>query len=114
VFSEVQPQDLPASHAASVTSGNEGLVGPVWGGDSDEWQRIGHLLPGKAKGPVGVVTRMNGRELATCFPVRNFLTVQAISVSTGNFSSTVKRCSEAFIIYLYQVLKVKIQVYFMA
>jgi hypothetical protein len=58
---------------------------------------------------------MNGREFATCFPAgeRNLLAVQAISVGTGNFSPTVKRRSEKFIIYIYQVLKLKIQVYFM-
>jgi len=83
VYSEVQPQEIPASHIASLTSGNECLVGPGWWGDSDGWQRISHLLPEREG---------------------DFLTVHAISVSTGNFSPTVKRRNQKFIIYMYQVL----------
>jgi hypothetical protein len=49
VYSEVQPQDLPASHIASLISGNEEVVGPGWCGDPDGWQRISHLLSGKGK-----------------------------------------------------------------
>ena len=46
----IQPQDLPASYVASLTSGNEEVVGPGWCGDSDGRQRISHLLSGKGKG----------------------------------------------------------------
>jgi hypothetical protein len=50
VYSEVQPQDLPASYKTSLTSGNEEVVGPGSCGDLDGWQRISHLLSGKRKG----------------------------------------------------------------
>jgi len=50
VYSEVQPQEIPASHITSLTSGNEWSVGPGWCGDSDGWRRISYLLPGKGKG----------------------------------------------------------------
>jgi hypothetical protein len=58
---------------------------------------------------------MDGRELATCFPgrERNFLTVQAIS-GYREISPTAKLRNEKFIIYIYQVLKLRIQVYFTA
>lgn len=49
VYSELQPQDLPASYIAILISGNEEVVCPGWCGDSDGWQRIIHLLSGKGK-----------------------------------------------------------------